>query len=152
MVHEWETWRILFGLAQAVLQFLPCLVSSCLLITLIKCPKGRTWSPIELFWTIVFQKRKIEMGPVWALNPPRNCPKCGKRVKAFFINLNLDQVTCRKFLFNLVFLAPTALWPSGSPFGDPGPHGELFFSVSGSPLGPHFFQGPHFLYFRLKNV
>jgi len=32
------------------------------------------------------------MGPVWALNPPRNCPKCGKRVKAFFINLNLDQV------------------------------------------------------------
>ena len=41
-----------------------------------------------------------------------------------------------------------ALLPHRSAFGDPGPHGDLF-----KILGPHFFfQGPHFLYFRLKNV
>ena len=44
-----------------------------------------------------------------------------------------------------------ALLQSGSPFGSPGPHGDLF-----KFLGPQkvliFFQGPHFLYFSLKNV
>ena len=44
-----------------------------------------------------------------------------------------------------------ALLPSGSPFGDPGPHGDLF-QFLGPQKVPIFFQGPHFLYFRLKNA
>ena len=32
------------------------------------------------------------MGRDWALNPPKSCPKCKKRVKVFYINLVLDQV------------------------------------------------------------
>ena len=28
----------------------------------------------------------------------------------------------------------------------------LFFSDFGSPKDPHFFQGPHYLHFRLKNA
>ena len=40
-----------------------------------------------------------------------------------------------------------ALWPSGSPFAGPGPHGDLF-----QFLGPHFFQGPHFLFLGFKNA
>ena len=40
----------------------------------------------------------LEMGRNWALNPPKNCPKCRKRVKAHYINLNLDQVVmCENF-------------------------------------------------------
>ena len=44
-----------------------------------------------------------------------------------------------------------ALLPSGSPFGDLGPHGDLF-QFLGPQKVPIFFQGPHFLYFRLKNA
>ena len=44
-----------------------------------------------------------------------------------------------------------ALLPSGSPFGDPGPHGDLF-QFLGPQKVPIFFQGPHFIYFRLKNA
>ena len=44
-----------------------------------------------------------------------------------------------------------ALLPRGSPFGDPGPHGDLF-QFLGPQKVPIFFQGPHFLYFRLKNA
>ena len=36
------------------------------------------------------------------------------------------------------------IWGPGSPWGP--------FSDFGSPKGPHFFQGPHYLYFRLKNA
>ena len=36
------------------------------------------------------------------------------------------------------------IWGPGSPWGP--------FSDFGSPKGPHFFQGPHFLHFRLKNA
>ena len=43
-----------------------------------------------------------------------------------------------------------ALLPSGSPFGDPGPHGDLF-QILGPQNVPIFFQGPHYLHFRLKN-
>ena len=46
---------------------------------------------------------------------------------------------------------PKTLLPSGSPFGDPGPHGDLF-QFLGPQKVPIFFQGPHFLYFRLKNA
>ena len=28
----------------------------------------------------------------WALNPPRSCPKCGGRVRAYCINFELDKV------------------------------------------------------------
>jgi len=34
----------------------------------------------------------FDMGRDWALNPPKSCPKCMKRVKVFYINLDLDQV------------------------------------------------------------
>ena len=44
-----------------------------------------------------------------------------------------------------------ALLPSGSPFGDPGPHGDLF-QFLGPQKVPIFFKGPHFVYFRLKNA
>ena len=44
-----------------------------------------------------------------------------------------------------------SLLPRGSPFGDPGPHGDLF-QFLGPQKVPIFFQGPHFLYFRLKNA
>ena len=50
-----------------------------------------------------------------------------------------------------LFLAHVPLLPSGSPFGDPGPHGDLF-QFLGPQKVPIFFQGPHFLYFRLKNA
>ena len=44
-----------------------------------------------------------------------------------------------------------ALLPHWSPFGDFGPHGDqnVFFSPH---LVPIYFQSPHFLHFRLKNV
>ena len=35
----------------------------------------------------------LDMGRDWALNPPKSCPKCMKRVKVFYINLDLDQVS-----------------------------------------------------------
>ena len=34
----------------------------------------------------------LEFSSSWALNPPKKCPKCGSKVKTFYINLNLDQV------------------------------------------------------------
>ena len=34
----------------------------------------------------------LELSSSWALNPPKKCPKCGAKVKTFYINLNLDQV------------------------------------------------------------
>ena len=34
----------------------------------------------------------MQLGPDWALNPPGNCPKCTGRVKAFFINFEMDKV------------------------------------------------------------
>ena len=45
------------------------------------------------------------------------------------------------------YCGPIALWPSGSPFGDPGPHGDLF-----QFLGPHFMSRSPFFHFRLKNA
>ena len=39
------------------------------------------------------------------------------------------------------------LLPRWSPFGDFGPHGD-----QNEIYGPHFFQSPHFLHFRLKNA
>ena len=44
-----------------------------------------------------------------------------------------------------------ALLPSGSPFGDPGPHGDLF-EILGPQKVPIFLQGPHYLHFRLKHA
>ena len=38
-----------------------------------------------------------------------------------------------------------ALLPSGSPFGDPGPHGDLF-----QFLGPHFFSRSPFSLFQAE--
>ena len=60
---------------------------------------------------------------------------------------NDDVLTETIVMFIIVF----ALLPSGSPFGDPGPHGDLF-QFLGPQKVPIFFQGPHFLYFRLKNA
>ena len=34
----------------------------------------------------------MQLGTDWALNPPKNCPKCKGRVKSFFINFELDKV------------------------------------------------------------
>ena len=57
----------------------------------------------------------------------------------------------RYFLWGPEWKRPNSLLPSGSPFGDPGPHGDLF-QFLGPQKVPIFFQGPHFLYFRLKNA
>ena len=45
----------------------------------------------------------------------------------------------------------SSLLPRGSPFGSPGPHGDLF-QFLGTQKVPIFFKGPHFLYFRLKSA
>ena len=53
--------------------------------------------------------------------------------------------------FSLAQSIPSALPPSRSPFEDPGLHGALFQFLRPQKV-PIFFQGPHFLYFRLKNA
>ena len=46
----------------------------------------------------------MQLGPDWALNPPEKCPKCTGRVKAYFINFELDMVrNVPRFLFSQVF-------------------------------------------------
>ena len=44
-----------------------------------------------------------------------------------------------------------ALLPHGSPFGDPGTHGDLY-QILGPQRVSIFIQGPHFHYFRLMNA
>ena len=46
----------------------------------------------------------MQLGPDWALNPPEKCPKCTGRVKAYFINFELDKVrNVPRFLFRKFF-------------------------------------------------
>ena len=45
-----------------------------------------------------------DFGKDWALNPPKSCPKCGKRVKTFYINLELDQVSSDNHFLASMFL------------------------------------------------
>jgi len=46
----------------------------------------------------------MEFSSSWALNPPKKCPKCGAKVKTFYINLNLDQVVmCESLSCNWPF-------------------------------------------------
>jgi len=46
----------------------------------------------------------LEFSSSWALNPPKKCPKCGGKVKTFYINLNLDQVVmCESLSCNWPF-------------------------------------------------
>jgi len=46
----------------------------------------------------------LEPSSSWALNPPKKCPKCGAKVKTFYINLNLDQVVmCESLSCNWPF-------------------------------------------------
>ena len=38
----------------------------------------------------------MQSGASWALSPPKTCPRCKGRVRAFFINFELDKVGCAK--------------------------------------------------------
>ena len=49
---------------------------------------------------------KLKMGRDWALNPPKNFSKCMKRVKLFYINLNLDQVSSSSNYIVLCYCFP----------------------------------------------
>merc|ERR1712183_302862 len=72
--------------------------------------------------------------------------------KKYKVTRNDHRCVCMRYYTSCIFTALSlSLLPSGSPFGDPGPHGDLF-QFLGPQKVPIFFQGPHFLYFRLKNA